>query len=166
MRVCLPPSSSKVRNAWIFTLTPPTCFHGMVFEHRGVTLSFIILKYICNCNVNIWDKLINANIWNTNFSIMNKSGEEKKSGLMIQGQNNEARNNKNCINSLHKTRLRRSQHKTEKLQTLTQYLTTEPSRQISNVKYAIRKLTQDPTLLVHSLCYCPRRFLRTLATNL
>lgn len=71
-----PPSSSKVRNAWIFTLTPPTCFHGMVFEHRGVTLSFIILKYICNCNVNIWDKLINAK--NTNFSIMNKSGEEKK----------------------------------------------------------------------------------------
>lgn len=60
---------------------------------------------------------------------------------MIQGQNNEARNNKNSINTLHMTRPRRSQHKTEKLQTLTQYLTTEPSRQLSNVKYEIRTLT-------------------------
>jgi len=89
------PSSSTVTNAWIFTLIPPTYFHGMVFEHRDMTLSFIIIKYICNCNNNIQNKLINANIWNTNFSIMNKSGEEKKrSGLMIQGQNNKARKTK------------------------------------------------------------------------
>jgi hypothetical protein len=78
---------------------------------------------------------------------------------MIQGQNNEARNNKNSINSVHMTRPRRSKHKTEKLQILTQYLTPEPSRQISNVKHEIRKLTPDATLLSHSLCYCPRRFL-------
>jgi len=85
---------------------------------------------------------------------------------MIQGQNNEARNNKNSIYSLHMTRPQKSQHKTEKLQTLTQYLTNEPSRQISNVKYKIRKLTQDATPLAHSLCYCPSRFIRTLAIKL
>jgi hypothetical protein len=92
---------------------------------------------------------------------MNKSEEEgkKRSGLMIQGQNNEARNNKNSIYSLHMTRPQKSQHKTEKLHTLTQYLTTEPSRQISDVKYEIRKLTQVKTLLAHSLCYSSRRFL-------
>jgi len=86
-------------------------------------------------------------------------GGKKRRGLMIQGQNNEPRNNKNSIYSLHMTRSQKSQHKTEKLQTLTQYLTTEPSRQISNVKYEIRKLTQDITLMAHSLCYCPSRFL-------
>lgn len=63
----------------------------------------------------------------------------------------------NSINSLHTTRPGRSQHKTEKSESPTQYLTTEPSRLISNVKYKIRKLTQDATLLAHSLSYCPKK---------